>query len=301
MRTVCFPYRQSEGAVEAGPWQLDAPEGPTDLPESHQDWDASVDVRLRRTLKFDGERLLEETGVGPGASVRLVGGWYCETARSRSYPWRHDIKLPNSFEGVLQLTLPAGRLSTSVDLLTGVVLISPTAANSAVAARISGSWLWRDTHELRLEGTTGRFPMEWTDFAASGLPAEAGWYLDWPAQDFDAPVLGALRLQLNATNQLFPNALKRDEHDPERRLLVQTAMLDVAKQLVFTALHSDEFIERADTYPEGSVGFSVRLLIKKTFPGAPLRTLREHLLSHTGDFHVRFQAKVAPLHLDTIG
>lgn len=298
MRAVALPYRQSSNAVTLGVWKLGTSENSIDLPEAHPAWDATIDVKVSRPITIDGSMLAQETSLSLGASVRIVAGWYCEAARSRSFPWRHDLSLPNNFGGTLELVLPAGRLATSVELVVGVVLIAPGRNPSPVSAGIPGSWLFRNTVELRLEPTNGRFPMEWTNFQASGLPGAAAWYLDWPTQDFDAPVLGALRLRLNSSKNHFSETLGLESNEPQRRLLVQAAMLDVAKQLVTAALNSEEFVEQADSYPEGSIGFCVRLLIRQTFPGVAMRTLRDKLSSHAGDFHVELQAQL-PLTLES--
>jgi len=136
--------------------------------------------------------------------------------------------------------------------------------------------------------------MEWTDFAGSGLVPEAGWYLDWPAQNWDAPLLGSLRLRLNATNPAMKRILELAPTDARRRIALQGALLDVAKQLAVAALCSEEFLENHATYAEGSVGYSARQLLAIAFPGDSPKRLWELLRDRSGDFHVQFQARVVP-------
>lgn len=294
MREVRLPYLQASEGREPSRWQLRQGDVEVQLGEDHPGWDPSIDVELTRRLVVEGERLREECALGADARVRLLAGWYSENGRSKCFPWRYDLSVSDRFEGTIQLRVPGAELATSVDLVAGVVLVAPARIQPKVAAQIPGSWLWRDVQELRLEHTRGRFPMEWTDFARSGLPAEAPWYLDWPSQSWDAPLLGSLRLRLNETNPTMKGIVELVETDSKRQMVIRAAILDVAKQLVIAALDSDEFVEHHASYPERSVGFCVRLLIAMAFQHESIATVRSLMRDHAGDFHVRLQAGVVP-------
>lgn len=294
MRDVRVPFRQAIAPATMEEWLLTTEDGQIELPEEHPSWDPSVDILVARKIVVDGARLRDECALVDDAHVRLVAGWQSDNGRTRCFPWRHDIRLPDRFEGRVELQVPGGDLATSVDLVVGSVLVVPGRGQSAVSAKIPGAWLWKDVRELRLEHSRGRFPMEWTDFKRSGLSEDAPWYLDWPSQEWSAPLLGALRLRLNATNPAMRNILELPEADPQRRLAIMSAILDVAKQLVIAGLGSDEFVEEHASYPEGSVGFSVRLLIALAFPHESVKSVRGLLRDRAGDFHMRLQAAVVP-------
>lgn len=294
MRDVRIPFRQSPGTAGMGPWQYTTADGLVDMPDEHPYWDATSDVDVSRSVVVDGVSLRDSCSLVDDARVRLLAGWHSENGRSKHFPWTYDLRLPSRFEGTIAFRVPATEIATSVDLIVGAILVAPGRAQSRLAAQIPGSWLWKDVRELRLEQTRGRFPMEWTDFKPSGLPPEAPWYLDWPSQDWDAPLLGALRLRLNATNAAMRDLMELPENDAKRRIAVRSAILDVAKQLVIAALDSDEFVQNHDSYPEGSVGFCVRLLVGMAFRADSMQTVRTLLRDHAGEFHMRLQAAVVP-------
>jgi hypothetical protein len=264
------------------------------LPEQHPGWDPATNLSLRRRVFIDGARVREQCGLGGDARVRLVVGWRSEAARDKAYPYRHDLSLPASFEGTVGLDVLGSRLAASVTLVVGLVLVHSGRQASKLSPRIPGSWLWVDEEEFRLEPTRGRFPMEWMDFAASGLPAEAPWFLDWPSQEWEVPLLGALRLKLNGTNLAMRSLLSYSEEDPRRKLVVRSAIMDVAKQMVIAALSSDEFVANDRSFPDGSVGACVRTLIAMAFPSTSLAAARSLLRDQTGMFHMRLQANVVP-------
>lgn len=294
MRDVRVPFRQAVAPAEMAAWQHKSGEVAIELPPHHENWDPTIDLEVSRTIVVDGARLRDESALVDDVQVRLLAGWHSENARTKSFPWSYDLRLPNRFEGTIEFRIPGADIATSVDLIVGAVLVARERRQPLVAASVPGSWLWKDVQELRLEQTHGRFPMEWTDFARSGLPVEAPWYLDWPSQDWDAPLLGALRLRLNATNPAMRNVMDLPETDGKRQITIRSAILDVAKLLVIAALGSDEFVENHGSYPEGSVGFSIRLLIVTAFHGETMPTLRTRLRDHAGNFHMQLQAALVP-------
>lgn len=289
MRSVRLPYHQCSTAVVLQPWLLHGEGDPVPLPEVHPAWDSNVDVRVLRSLEFDGDRFMRETGLGKGSRIRLVAGYECEHARSRSFPWRRSVALPSSFKGTLDVTARASRLAHSVDLIVGAVLLHASKDSSSVAAKTAGSWLWTDRTAFTLRGSGGRFPMEWVAFRTSGLPPNATWFLDWPSQDWSSPVLGTMRLLLNSDNLVVRKVMELSEHDARKKLIIQAARLDVGKQLVIAALSSEDFFAEVEQFEEGSVGFSVRLLMSVAFPHDQPATLKDRLIHQAGEFHAQLQ------------
>lgn len=293
-RDIRLPFRQAVAPATLGKWQLRVGEAEIELAEEHPAWDPTVDIQVSRNVVLDSEKLRMECGLGSQASIRLVAGWQCDGARAKQFPWHADLRAPARFEGTVSLHIPGRMVATSVELIVGVVLVSPGEKPSTLAAQTLGSWLWRDSQELRLESSRGRFPMEWTDFKSSGLAPNAPWFLDWPSQDWDRPLLGSIRLRLNATNPMMQGLLDLPEDDERRVLVIRSAMLDVAKLLVVAALDSDDFLENCANFGDGTVGMAVSILIGMAFPGMSLKTVRSRLRDHAGEFHMMLQAAVVP-------
>lgn len=131
--------------------------------------------------------------------------------------------------------------------------------------------------------------MEWIAFQKSGLPRNAAWFLDWPSQDWSAPTLGTMRLLFNSDNAIIRKVVDLPEQDARRKIVVQAAKLDVAKQLIIAALDSAEFLADANQFDEGSIGYSVRLLMSVAFPHDTPHTLKERLSHQAGEFHAQLQ------------
>lgn len=291
MRAVSLPYAQAVNSITLDTWTLlsgGAPPG--EFPEAHPAWDTTVPVAASCHLELNPTLLQAETGLGEGARLRLVGGYSCESTRTREFTWSSNLQLPSGFSGVVELKAEPSKLLTSLTFILGLVVLSPGDGASTTSARIPGSWLWKAERELRLDQSSGAFPMEWTDFRASGLPENASWFLDWPEQEWEAPLLGAIRLRLNANRAAVSDILGLSPADPKRRLFLESAKLDVAKQLVTAALLSDEFIEHGGKFPEASVGYCTSLLLASIFPNDKLTTLRERLRDQFGEFHLQFMA-----------
>lgn len=293
-REIRVPFLRTLSPGTLEPWQLGSGDHATMLPEEHLAWDPTIDLEVSRRVAIDTRRLVDDCALGSNAAVRIVGGWECESSRARHYPWRSELKVPARFDGSVAFTIPGALLASSVKLMVGIVLVDAGRASSSLAARTPGSLLWRDERELRLEVSSGRFPMEWTDFARSGLAAAAPWFLDWPSQDWDRPLLGSMRLRLNATNPTMRGLLELPEADERRALLIRAALLDVSKQIVVAALDSEEFVQAGGNYGEGSVGMSASILIGLAFPGVSLETVRSRMHHQAGEFHMRLQAAVVP-------
>lgn len=290
MRATRLPYRTCSTASRLEPWLLVDAGNANPLPELHPAWDPSVDLQVTRNVVFDGRAFGEGTGLADGAKIRLVAGFDCEPARSRQFPWSHDIVLPSGFEGTLRLSIPASQLAAHVDLVVGAVLVVGSREGHALRARVPGSWLWEDRTRLVLDGGRTRFPMEWTDFAKSGLPKDAAWFLDWSSQDWQAPTLGTLRLLLNSKHPALDKVVRLPESDARRRLVIYSARFDIAKQLMMAALSSDEFVAGSEANEEGTVGHSIHLLLRSCFPSESFRTLRERMLHQAGEFHAQLQS-----------
>jgi hypothetical protein len=293
LRVVRVPYLRTTPA-RLQPWEIKVGADFAPLPEQHPGWDATVDLHLRRHVFIDGAKVREQSGLGADATVRLVAGWRSELAREKCLPYRHGLSPAGNFEGTVDLQVPGSRLAASVVLVLGLVLVHAGKDASRLSARAPGSWLWVDEQELRLERTRGRFPMEWADFGASGLSADAPWFLDWPNQEWSAPLLGSLRLKLNKTNPTMSELLDLPDEDPRRKLVIRSAILDVAKQLVIAALSSDDFVANEQSFPDASVGASVRALIAMALPSTSLAAARSQMRDHAGAFHMRLQAGIVP-------
>jgi len=149
----------------------------------------------------------------------------------------------------VQLKIQGGLLQGSVHLRTCCVLLAPD-SNDPLAPKEPGSLIWRTSQEVLLEGSGARFPIEVQKFAEN--EKFAGWSLSI-LDDFDWPFLGGVRLFVNANNERVGKAVATEQPGEAEELVRSSIYYDVGRQLVATAVASDEFRERFDTNRNTSV------------------------------------------------
>ena len=140
--------------------------------------------------------------------------------------------------------------------------------------------------------------MEWADFSTSIYPDEAAWALDWDPNELEASTFGGMRLLLNQAHPQAATLLKESPPSPAARIIWDALQLDVARQLAVGALLNDQFVESASTFDEGSIGASVRHLLRTHFPHESLPTLRALLQRSPNLFESRLQASLRAYRTD---
>lgn len=274
MRALGPAFSLARASIQASPW---IPSGELDLDgRAQRVWDPSVDVEVSRTLTVATDALIEETGLEEGSVVRLCAGWFCERTRTREVTDQIDLRLERAStirELSLRVEAPGSSLAHAVVLETRVVLVTPNEGSSPISATMPGSVLWEDHSVLDLEGLGSRFPTEWADFTTSIYPDEAAWALDWSPQDLGCSTLGAVRLLLNQKHPAS-ELLRQDSPSPAAKLVWDVIRLDIARQLIMGALANDDFVREPEEFAEGTLGATVRRMIRTYFPHESIPTLR---------------------------
>jgi hypothetical protein len=275
-------------AIDARPW-VDVATG-RPVPATGMDgWDASVDLDLERHLRGDVRACRAGAGLGDAARIVCSATWHCPATTVRGFGSRIEMTT-DSQDLVLSLHVPGRELAGSLDVRTLILLLEGDTDDPPLSARVPGSVLWEDSHRVPLEGQGSRFPMEWLDFGSAGwLPAGAGWYLEWSADEPSAPALGSIRLYLNESHAAIRAAVSARPPDPEQQVIRETMQFDVARMLVLGALRADP--EAWDTAGEepGTVATVVNRLIRVVFPTETLPGLRNRYAVAPDRLEVRMQ------------
>lgn len=262
------------------------------LPEELPDWDPMTTIHLRRRVTVDLAGVQADCGLDAVDRVRLVGSWRSAGSTLRGLGTTHDHALADGrAEVVLEMTIPGTEVARDVTVRATLLLLESRTAGSMVTPRIPGSLLWSDERTVLLEGIASRFPLELVDFASTTwLPAGAAWFLEWDPDELDLPLLGSVRLYVNAAVPAVVEAIRAATPDAAAKAIAQMIRIDVARTMILGALANHDFAREPKAFGKETVGAAVRGMIEVFFDGEDPRALRERLLP--GEFDAQLQAKL---------
>ena len=285
------PYRCPDPAlVQLGPWQMEESGEWMPLPEALPDWDSLTDLNLGRDARIDVPAALRQAMLPTDTPLLLVVEWRASTSGLCGL----GAKTPLHQEGQMRIEsrLRGRDLSGILSLATRLVLgadVEDTA--TPYTARRMGEVLYEEFSECRLQGAASMFPISVVDFAAMRIPAEARWHLVVPT-DLAQPVMGGLRLYLNANDQeLIAAAQSAGKASAQQRQLLTFLRLDITRQLVDIAL-TGEHVYDLDEYDDqtDSFGGMLRQLLRDLFGDEPPKVLAAQCEAQPNVFATGLQA-----------
>lgn len=292
MRRLSLPYRQPSAAVvQAHDWTLVVDDEQVPLPSHLPDWDYRTDLHLRRSVEIDTAALRAGASLPQSAPITLAVVWTATGSGLRAPACRVPIKAAEREVLDLEVRIAGSEVGGLLTLETTIVLDDRLVDASPVAARRAGSVLWRESHELRLQGDAPQFPLAVVDFARTSFPDDAGWHLQI-SQNLSAATMGAMLLLINERNPVamsaFQNAAKPRAVD---KVVLSAIYLDVARTMVEHALRSDEFSD-ASEYEDETLGATLQALVDQLFPGSSISDLRLRMENAPAHFASEIQAAV---------
>jgi hypothetical protein len=282
--------RASAESVEAGPWTL---AGGGELDDRVKHWDPLTDLQLEREIAVDLDQLFASTTVPATTAVTAAGIWRAERTRLRG----PGAPVPlGSTSGTVMVTVlldvPGVEAGGNLSLQTVLMLADDASSNSPIGATRAGSVLWSDQVGVDLEGVAARFPTQVVDFSAlTGVADDAPWSLEWHPHDLEQPVLGAVRLLINSTNEVAVEAVREGAIAPEAPAIASVIEFDVTRSLVFGALQNTDFLETPDDYEPETVGRMLAELFDTFWPGSEPKALAARLQSSPHGLEAELQAK----------
>jgi hypothetical protein len=252
-------------------------------------WDFMTELELSAGLDIQIDSVRASTHQGANSAFGLVVSASSSTTRLRGPVWKSDPLRGESVREVgVEVRLAGFELGGRLDLLTSLVLVEPDPI-SEIGAISKGSILWQNRHQTFLEGHGPQFPTEGADFSIApyDIP-RAGWRLEFDLDDLDSAAGGAIRLLVNDNDPLM-TAVRQGIDSPEVAMAIRTMRWDVARQLIWACLDSDEFIERYGSFAEDSVGWVLTNILNQHFAGDAPSSLRAIRDSSRPDFESRLQ------------
>ena len=92
MSRRALPYRiPPEDVIDAQSWVLVTEDGDLTLPDALADWDYQMNLRLRRTVRVDLDRVRSDAGLPIDASLTLATVWTATGSNLRGPAERHTL------------------------------------------------------------------------------------------------------------------------------------------------------------------------------------------------------------------
>jgi len=273
----CLPFinllgqKEPQALSEIRPWLL----GGFDTVEddfSLSGWDYQQDLELSRRLTVDCTTVAEHCRLGRQASIRILANWTTTaSAYLRGASSSEDIPVQRGKQTVeIRIDIP-GRCAGATMTLATLICLGSSRSRDPIAPKRPGSVIWQDRLRLHLEGNAARMPIAVADFAGNrAIPAgpDAAWYVRFGP--------GCLERSVSTGIQVFVNAAKSEivkaiEADPTSLTSFQRAVrsflrFDVGRQLIEYALADDDFIDAADVYDPGTLGWAAHSNLATCFP-----------------------------------
>jgi hypothetical protein len=285
------PFRRAAVArVQGRQWVL-LGDIPAQLPDALADWDYNTELAIARAVSVDVAGIRDDVGLQPDDRIALVAMWSSPGSFQRGLICRRELGSAAEYELAGQLS---GRdASGSIRLETCVILVNDCTPRSVLSPAQAGSILWRDSVEVRVEGTSARFPVEVIDFSQAAWAAtDAAWMLSWNRHDFHQPFMGAVRLFINSGHERVVKAVSGGLSDPEAAAVRSAIYVDVGRALIKGALAEEEFVLERNVYENGTVGRSIANLFGLLFPNESLEGLRGMAEQRPDYFESLLQARL---------
>lgn len=266
-----FPLAPADAARFSIAWQLHTPAGPVALADDVPSWDYLATIDLSAVLEVDSDAVREACHLGQKSKLRVV-----VIAASSTTKMRGPVANIPVVAGQMPIDLHVlghelgGRLT-----LDTLLVAAEVERTDSLSPRAAGSILWRHRTTTWLEGESARFPTEVASLAESPYFAPGAlWYVDVRSDDLEAAALGSVRLVLNESHPAVGRLLAGDE-SPETNTTLSVLRWDVARQLILTALDSDEFVERDGLFEEDTLGALLGGILALHWPGESPRAVRQ--------------------------
>ncbi|NIK58248.1 hypothetical protein [Kribbella shirazensis] len=284
MTRRAMPYRlPASETVNVGGWVLALGDELIPMPDRLPDWDYQTNLVIRRDVEIDTKSLRVGAGLSPDVPLALAVVWTASGSGLKAAGYRTALSGPDRDVCQVEVRIPGTEVGGRLTLETAVVLDSRNVEQTAATPRRAGSVLWRDSHEVQLQGDAPQFPISVIDFGKTSFPNDAAWHVQISTNLMSA-TMGGMILLVNernlATVRALQNAARPRTVD---KAILSAVYCDVARTMVEHGLRSDELVDGDTSYPEGTLGATIVSLLDRFFPGVSREDLKlrmEHSPTH---------------------
>jgi hypothetical protein len=259
-------------------------------------WDPATDLHLAREVLINVPLLRGSAALDSEAEVILVPTIRSDATGIRIAGRPATIDLSGEAETRHQVSLHVrgSALGGTVSVATTLTWMAGPNV-SGLGPTLPGSELWSDGERCVLEGDSARFPVSAAPFSElPTLDPSAAWNLDWEPSRLEEPVLGAVRLLINAEHPRVRDSILSGSEEPGADVVRAFVHYEVARTLICAALANEEFLADPEYFDEGSVGRAIADLIQMHWDEAP-RVLAARVRDYPRQFEMELQARFPPV------
>lgn len=261
-----------ESTVSHGGWLLRTVDGDVPLPNEVPHWDYQTTLELAAPVAVDRRSVTGACHLQHDSGLAVLVMAKSSHTSAEVVARRLDLPMADDFDLAVEIRLTGRELGGRLTLSTLLVVTEPKPLDR-LAPQHPGSIVWRTSQWTDLEGIGTQFPTDTIDFAAGGMPSEAGWQFRIDLSDPDAQFMSAARLTLNSGHPAIVRLLSGSK-DPGTEQLLRTLNWDVTRQMVYAGLDSDD-VAGLDVDTEAtSVAGVLRNLLGRMWPSVSTATLR---------------------------
>lgn len=243
-----------------------------------KNWDYQVDLSYSRTVEINKKAIWEHCALAEDAVISVFAEWSTSLtnyarARSPEHILTYDSEAgENRAEIELNLPIRGSEVGGELYLDTIIVVYEP-GSTTLPGATQAGSILWSQREEFTLEAPGARLPIcveNFQNFPEKFDDPNASWHVELAVDGLEHSASVGMVIYLNSRKQTLVNLLTPDEPSVASALLIEMLRFDVQRQLLMMALRDEAFIDPAYEYLEGSLGNSLRMVVRNVFHNASL-------------------------------
>lgn len=294
MRVPVVPFlTPPESAVSHGGWFLNTVDGDIALPNELEHWDYQTTLELAAPVSVDRRSVTEQCQLTYESGLTVLVLARSSHTNTELVGAKLDVPLSDTFDLAVELRLDGRELGGRLTLETLLVSTNPEPLGP-LAPHYAGSILWRRIHWTNLEGVGTQFPTDTIDFTETGRDPRAGWELRIDLGDPDSRFMSVARLTLNSGHPAIGKLLRGEKDDGTDQLL-RTLNWDIARQMVYLALQSED-VAALEPDPDAlSVAGVLRNLLAALWPLESIVTLKHWLNHNPSRIEVHLQHKAGLL------
>jgi hypothetical protein len=234
---MLLPHRnltRSTGVIEVSKWLDEKSEVGEFIA-----WQPGMDIEVGCEIEIDLAEATRILGFDPTGTTGIAVEWMSDSTRLRESCG--VTPLVNEHLSIRAI-LPGARIGGRVSLQRRLVTIVDLDGDEPFVPKQSGSLLWEDEVDFRVEGSGPQFPVITTSFTGSGLPRGAIWAIRVPEDAslleesaLDEPAAEHVCVRLNVDHPIAGRIAKCQLDDEVTRLAFGQISCELARGLVSLA------------------------------------------------------------------
>lgn len=258
-------------------------------------WDYDVNLSYQRVFEInDKKSIWEHCNLADDAVLSLFAEWSSSLspyARGRSP--EIALQFDDKKNEEIVITLPIQGTDTGGELtIETFIIVHEPGRTQIPGATQPGSILWSDTYESVLESPGSRVPLyveNFKNFPEKFDDPRASWHVEMNPEALEHSASIGLAIYLNSQNKTLVEQLNGTKPTAQSAVLIRMMAFDVHRQLITAALRDDAFTDPGYEFTEGSLGSSLKMMLRNIFRNASLTEINNLFRNEPARFESQLQ------------